>query len=142
VGQGMTWTAAARHAGYKSPGSLISVWNADPRMAAIVREEQRKNAEAAQMTRQKVMDGFLEAVSMAKLLSDPHALIKAWAEIAKMCGYYAPEVKKIDISIAAKRVASQMERLTDDELLKLAEKELVAVGLDIVDAEIISESIR
>ena len=135
VAAGMSWHSAAKQAGYKSPESDIGNWREDPRFLTLVAIERDKNADAVGITRQKVMDGLLEAVAMSKLVSDPHALIKAWREIGLMCGYYAPEIKRIDISITAKRAISQLEQLTDEELLVLAEK-------DITDATIISETPR
>jgi len=143
VGQGMSWHAAARHAGYKSPESDIGNWREDPRFLTVVADEKQRNADAVGVTRQKVMDGLLEAVTMSKLVSDPHALIKAWREIGLMCGYYAPEIKRIDISITAKRAISQLEQLTDDELLALADKDIRENPvLAIEDADIIEETPR
>jgi len=65
------------------------------------------------------MVGFLEAVEMAKIQAVPSDMIAGWREIAKMCGYYAPEVKKIEINVTTRRVIDQMETLSDDDLLQM-----------------------
>lgn len=122
VGQGMSWSAAAKHAGFTRQQS--SHWHRDPRIAEVIRIEQEKTAKQAELSRQDVIDGLREAVQLAKQVSDPHALIKAWAELGRLCGFYAPEVKKLDISVTAKRAISQMEQLSERELLELAGEDI------------------
>lgn len=125
VGQGESWNSAAKKAGYASGSSNIAVWKTDPRMMSIVAAEQKKNELVADMSRKKVMDGFLEAIDIARIQADPTAMIKGWTEVAKMCGYYAPDTKKIDISISAKRLVDKFETMSDEELLKYAEKDII-----------------
>ena len=74
-----------------------------------------------QITRQGVLDGLGEAVEMARAQSNPTALIGAWREIAKMCGYYAPERKHVELSARGERTMRQLEVLSDEELLAMAE---------------------
>ena len=35
---------------------------------------------------------------MAREQQDPAAMIAGWREIAKLCGYYAPERRRIEVS--------------------------------------------
>lgn len=114
------------HAGYGSNQEGFKL-KKDPRIQEIIREEMAKNASVVEMTRQKVMDGLLEAIQMARVMSDPHAMIKAWDVMARVCGFMAPEVKRIDISVTAKRLVGKLEQMSDDELLKMAEGDLARV---------------
>jgi hypothetical protein len=157
VGQGMSWRAAAQHVGMRNNETA---WKSDPRMHEVIREEQAKYAKQAELKREDIIQGLKDAVDLAKMMSDPHALIKAWAELGRLCGFYAPEVKKLDISVTSKRVISQLEQLSERELLELANEELGATfeghfrrlpvrpvpilshKSDIVDAEIVSEGLN
>lgn len=125
VGRGESWNNAAKLAGYSQGASNVSTWKSDPRILQLISEERRKNELTVAMDRKKVMEGFLEAIEMAKIQSDPTAMIKGWSEIAKMCGYYAPETKKVDISISGKRLVDKFETMSDEELLKYAETDIV-----------------
>jgi hypothetical protein len=42
-----------------------------------------------------------------------------------MCGYYEPQRVQVEVSVSAKRLFSQFETLSDEELLKLAEQEIL-----------------
>jgi hypothetical protein len=75
------------------------------------------------MTRKQVMDGFKEAIDMAKVQAEPATMVSGWREIARMCGYYAPEKREINVNITAKRAVDQLETLSDDELLEIIEKD-------------------
>jgi hypothetical protein len=44
-----------------------------------------------------------------------------------MCGYYAPEVKEINVNVGAKRVIGQLEVLSDQELMELIEKDSAVI---------------
>lgn len=65
------------------------------------------------------MDGFLEAIDMARIQADSGNMVAGWREIAKMCGYYAPEVHKIDVTVTAKRVIDRLETMSDADLLEM-----------------------
>lgn len=123
VGRGASVAEACRKEGIKSSTNLSS----DPRFQAVVAIERQKNAKVVEMTREKVMNGMLEAVDMARVQADPHAMIKAWTEIGRMCGYYAPDVKKIEVSVSAKRLVDKFETMSDEELLKYAEKDIIDI---------------
>ena len=85
-------------------------------------EKRAEIAEELEITREKVMRGLLEAVEIARLQADPAALVRAWSELARMCGYYAPERKQVDVSVSAKRMVDQFEAMSDAELLQLADQ--------------------
>lgn len=113
---------AGRKAGYAAPDSQSYTILKSPKIQAAIRFSYAKYAQAAQMTRQRVMDGMLEGIEMAKIQADAGNMIAGWREIGRMCGFYAPEVKKIELSITTRRVIDQLETLSDDDLLELVEK--------------------
>jgi phage terminase small subunit len=133
VGRGMNWGQAALKAGYASEQTAYTL-NKDPRVLALVAEEQKKHEAVVNMSREKVMNGFLEAVEIARLQAEPATMVKAWSEVARMCGYYAPETRKIDISISAKRLVDKFETMSDEELLKYAEKDIIDVEAKLLEA--------
>lgn len=119
--KGQSPSVAARLAGYANPASQGYNIIKSPKIAAAIKHLHKKHEKAADMTRKKVMDGMLEAIDMARLQADAGNMISGWREIGRMCGYYAPDVKKIDISITAKRVIDKMETLSDEDLVQMIE---------------------
>ena len=90
-----------------------------PNVLALKAEYAAKYEEAAQMTRKRVMDGLLEAIDMAKLMSEPATMISGWREVGKMCGYYAPVEQKIKIDVTGNVVMDRLNSLSDAELLNI-----------------------
>ncbi len=70
-------------------------------------------------TRAAVLEGFQEAIELARLRGDPSAMIAGWREIAKMHGYYAPERKQVRLSIDARVQRAELQQMTDAELFEL-----------------------
>ena len=46
-------------------------------------------------------------------------MITGWREIAKMCGYYAPERKQIELRDGHDVLWAQLEAMSDAQLLEL-----------------------
>lgn len=117
---GMPFDAAARAAGYseKTSGATLA---AAPHIGKAIREAKIKAIADAQMTREKVLDGFLDAIAQAKMLSDPGSQIQGWNSIAKMCGYFEPTKHRIEVDVKGKVVIERLQSLPDEELLKLVE---------------------
>ena len=90
-----------------------------PNILALYNKEKALYEEASQMTRKKVMDGFLEAIDMAKLMSEPASMISGWREIAKMCGYMAPVEHRMKVDVSGNIVLDRMNSMSDAELLKV-----------------------
>jgi hypothetical protein len=125
VAVGMSATQAARHAGYKMPRDQGRQMLAVPKIAAAVEGERAQYEEAGRMTKKRVMDGFLDAISDAKTLSDPIAQIAGWREIAKMCGYFEPQKHQIEVSVNGNLVVQKIQAMSDAELLRLAHGEVI-----------------
>lgn len=121
LAEGKTPETAHALCGYKRRSSHAWETLKVPGIMEYVKKLQKKNEHMMDMSRKRVMDGFLEAIEQAKLMSEPMTQIAGWREIAKMCGYYAPEVKKIDINVSSQRILSQLETLSDADLLEMIE---------------------
>lgn len=120
--KGKSPVVAARMAGYSRPESQGYEVVKSPKVAEAIKYLHKKHEAVSDMTRKKVMDGMLEAIDMARMMADPGVMVTGWREIGRMCGYYAPEVKKIDINISAKRVIDKLETLSDEDLLQLVDE--------------------
>jgi phage terminase small subunit len=91
-----------------------------PDVAAAVRDGEAEIAAKAQLTRKVVMHGFLEAIELARLLADASAMIAGCREIAKMCGFYAPERKQVELmSTEGLALSARLEKMSDAELSNL-----------------------
>lgn len=87
----------------------------------IVIEEGAKNAATIKMTREQVMQGLMDAADMARLAGEPMAMVSAWKEIGRMCGYYAPEVTKKILEIGVSESARKaLALLPDEDLYRFA----------------------
>lgn len=105
-----------------------------PTVKDLMKAEGRKNAYMLGLSREDVLKGMMEAVDQAKLIADPMTQIAGWREIAKICGFYAPEVKRIEIGDSAKAYIQRMEQLDDAELLKLVNSEIIEAEFTEVDS--------
>lgn len=90
-----------------------------PNVLALYHAEKVKYEEAGQMSRKKVMDMLIEAYDTAKLVTEPSAMVAAAREVGKMCGYYEPTKAKLEITVNGQIAVDRMNRLSDDELLKI-----------------------
>ena len=131
IAAGMNSVAAANAAGYKKANHLGTRLIRRPAIARAIKYIADENRKAAQMTRKKVMDGFLDAIDMARVQGDPATMVSGWREVGKMCGLYEPEKKTLDVNITAKRVIEKLETLSTEELYEfIAEGEYTDVTPD------------
>lgn len=129
--EGDSILGASHRAGYADGGTLAYRLVKDPAILAVYNERKKAYEAAIGMTRQRVMDGLLEATEMARFLADPMAMIAGWREIGKMCGYYEPVRQKIDINIVnGNNPLARMNRMSDAELLKFIEDEKITIDVD------------
>jgi hypothetical protein len=121
--RGASQTAAGK-AVYGANGAIVATNTMkDPRVTAALANARNANALNLGLTRDDVLQGMMDAIDQAKLVCDPAAQIVGWREIAKVCGFYAPEVKKIELTGAARRVIDRLQQLSDRELLEIMNAE-------------------
>jgi hypothetical protein len=117
---GLNKTASARLAGFSQPSKDGALVEQRPHVATALAREQALYLQASSVKRKDVIDGIVEAIERAKLKGEPMTEIAGWREIAKICGHYAPEVKKVQLSVSAQKLQSQYEEMSDEDLLELA----------------------
>jgi hypothetical protein len=47
-------------------------------------------------------------------------MIQGWSQIGKMCGYFAPEQRKVEVSVDARGFAAQVREMSEKALLELS----------------------
>lgn len=82
---------------------------------------QQQLQDALQIHRGDIVIALLETADDAKLAADHGTMVRAYTEVAKMLGLYAPEVKQINISTGQQAMISKYEQMSDAELLQIAE---------------------
>lgn len=132
---GETIRSAAARAGYNDGGSTGYLLSRTPSVIAMYEKEKALYEASCQMTRKKVMDGFLEAADMARTLGDPVALTGAWREVGKMCGYYEPVKRSIEVNLSGNVTMKKLESASDAELLKLIKGEVEDVVFREIEEE-------
>lgn len=131
-GIGMNPARAAAYAGYANPNVYAYKLEEDPEIKEALAKVQAQNAQISKMTRRKVTDIVLEAIEMARLVQDPTAMIRGAQELNKMCGYYAPEKKELELTGPKDRVRRELERLSEEELVRLASGEVIEGEYEVV----------
>lgn len=129
---GMSDKAACRVAfpHLKNPSARGCMLAKKPNVAAAIADRKAIVAQTSGMTKKRVIDGFLEAIDMARTQAEPLVMISGWREIGKMCGFYEPTRAELTISVAGQRTLARLEGLRDEELLQLVQE-----GPDAIDAE-------
>ena len=133
--KGETILSASHRAGYSDGGTMAYRLAKDPAVLKIYHAEKALYAESCQITRKQVMEGLLEAIEMAKLVNEPASMISGWREVGKMCGFYEPVKRTIDVNIQGDVTVKRLERMSDADLLKLVRGEVE----DVVFEEIADE---
>ena len=115
---------AARMTGTNQYKVKAHRWKKKPAVMQAIAIARAEFAEANKMTKQKVMEGFAEAIDMARMRADPLAMISGWREVGKMCGFYEPTKTEIQISVNGQVQIDHLNALGDAELLKLADESI------------------
>src|SRR5690606_30572574 len=82
-------TQAAIGAGYTDRPAAAAVTASrllrKPNVQAALQAQEARIAADLEVGRQRVLDGLLEAVEMARQRADPAAMISAWREVGRLC---------------------------------------------------------
>lgn len=111
---------AVEAAGY-APNTRPSVIERSPEVRAEIARARAELSSAAQIKRADMIEVLVDAISMARMMSDPMGMIAGAREVGKMLGLYAPEEKKIDLTVGQARLRTQFEKMSDQELLDVIE---------------------
>lgn len=117
-------TAAAKIAGYTPNASCAAARDllAQPKIQAAVAAERATYAIASGITKKMVVDGFIEAVDMARIKADPLVMIAGWREVGKLLGFYEPTKVAVSVSVGGQVLLSKMNTMSDAELLEQIEQ--------------------
>lgn len=136
--QGESIMSAGAKAGYAVSETCYRMVR-QPNIMAAYQEEKRLYEASCQMSRKQVMEGFLEAIDLARMCEEPGTMVAGWKEVARMCGYYEPVRVQISTSPDAANIEKQMNSMTDNELLEfVAKRAIQAKGLitqEVTDVE-------
>ena len=138
----MNQTAAMRMANpeLKSPATVAMRLLSQPRILAAIAEERATFAVASQMSKKKVIDGFIEAIDMARVQGEPLTMISGWREVGKMCGFYEPTKAELIITHKAKMTLDRVRSMSDADLLALTLEEAEAIDAEFTVQESQSHS--
>lgn len=137
---GLTPTQAAKRAKFSDPRKAAKRLMATPELAERIKEITVTIRKEFAISRMDVQKGIAEAIEMARLQADPVAMIRGWQEVNKMCGFYAPEERKITLTDGQSGSLRAMQVMPLHELIDLAEGEIIEAELlddpeDVPDAE-------
>ena len=114
-------TEAARRAGYGERGAGVTATRLlkNANVLAAIDVLRAANAERFALSREAVIEELLAAIAVAKDQSNPQVVIAGWREIAKMCGFYAPEKRRVEAPESGSRAYARLSALSDEELLAM-----------------------
>ncbi len=115
--------AAAVRAGYARAGAHVTASRLlrKANVASLVAEHEAQAAERLAITREKVLAELQEAIELARQQGDVPAMISGWKLVCQMCGYLAPERKKVELSVDAEALQAKFAAMDDSELLAIAD---------------------
>lgn len=129
---GLTTIQASRRAGYADRNHGRKMETTNPK----VREAIENLGKAAQIRfeidRDKVVEGLMEAINVAREQSDARVMVQGWSEMARITGVEAP--KKTEVTMTGEITHNTaLNTVSDRELLKLVDKKR-EIG-EFIDAE-------
>jgi len=115
-------TQAALRSGYSARTARVIAYEnlLKPAVRTALQARQGVIARQVDLTRQDVLAGLLEAVALARQQANPAGMIAGLREIAKMCGYYAPERTQITLSGESQKLRTQLEAMSNADLIGIA----------------------
>lgn len=114
-------TQAAIRAGYSESGARVTAHRLLTNVAihGAIQARQATDAIRLSLQREDVLKGLLEAVDQARAQSNPMAMIRGWAEIAKLMGLATPERVKVEVDVRGQVEMGRYGALSDQQLLAM-----------------------
>ena len=128
---GTNATQAAIRAGYSPRSARVIAQETlqNPAIQAELQARQAAESERLGVTRQQVVAGLLEAAQMAKANSDPGGMIKAFAALGALMGFYPSKHHNVVVSAPVKAPdLSRYEAMSDAELIEIINTANAAVS--------------
>lgn len=116
-------TQAAIRAGIAPAGAHVWASRAlrKAKVSAVLQARQAADATRLSIQREDVLNGLVEAATMAKLQCDPAGMVAAWKQVGHLMGYFSPERIKVDVNVAGSLEMGRLNQLSDAELIKMIE---------------------
>lgn len=113
---------AARLAGYsvKTARQIATENLSKPAIQQALQARGQATAAQLELTRQDVIQALQGAIALAREQKNPAAMIAGWKEIAKMCGFYAPERVTVELSAESRVRRTRYEAMDDEALFQIA----------------------
>lgn len=129
---GLSPTAAARivKPNIKNHDQWIISTIRKPAVQAAIADARAAVALTTGMTKKKVIDGFMEAIDMARTKADPLVMVSGWREIGKMCGFYEPTRAELTITLEGKKALDKLQTMSDQQLLALTQEQTAAIDAE------------
>lgn len=123
-------SAAARRAGFAAVGARVTghrlLTNANVKAAIALKNQEM--AQQYELSKTHVVEELQAAIKVAENKLDAGSMIRGWVEIAKIMGFYAPEVIDITVTTESKAVRAKYEAMSDDELIAIANGKALTYG--------------
>ena len=116
---------AAIAAGYRPAGARVRAHRLTKDNVAVmahIAALQAQDGQRLALDRADVIQGILAGIEMAKQRMDGGTVIRGWAELGKLMGFYAPERREVAISAGAGGEDDDRRRIE-----AMSDAELVAV---------------
>ena len=118
VMEGAAPSDACRVAGFH-PASAHNVMKEEA-VKDIIAKARAEIEDITTIRRVDVLNWFIEAIDMSRIMADPANMINGADKVAKMLGYYAPETKRVELTLNQEALSSKLKALSDAELIDLA----------------------
>ena len=114
---------AAIRAGYSQKAAKEAAYKllTNGHIAKAVESRAQEASEKLKITRETVLQGFLEAAAMAKEEGNAIGIVSAWREVAKLLGMYPSTRLQVEARVTTDKTPTQrqIERMSDAELLAI-----------------------
>ena len=118
VAEGMTPSDAAVFCCFEDPGKAAQNLMRRPAVKKALNAMIERTMKVSEVTRDEVIEGFRDAINIARQQSEAMGMIAGWREIGKMLGMYETKVK-IEVSGGARQIEQQLSGMSDADLLRM-----------------------
>ena len=110
---------AARKAGYSAKTArVIGPENlSKPAVKAALAARQRAYQAELALTKDEVIAGLLGAIEMGRAQQDPAVMIQGYVQLARLCGFYEPEVMRLELPGDVAQLKNKYAAMSDDQLM-------------------------
>lgn len=114
-------TASAIAANFSPKGASVAgnrmLRNA--RVKKALHDRQAADAARLSIRREDVLEALLLAVGVARQQQNPMAMVSGLKELARMLGFHAPEIKRVELTSDQHISQNHLAAMTDAELLAM-----------------------